>query len=1251
MVFDKIMIPLKKELLLAEKLDEKRRFKKYYEPIHNMTSKREKYLEYLQNATLEYFDNSRCEASPVKHGFYKTNVCLRLIIKVTTETDECLVDDTFRLLFDILAMVLSVTKNTGLDNITHDFFVDICFELESILNKNTDDEIITATQHCRFIRELYRAYFELSFDPTSSNFSQTMDSLLRYCRKLAANDSEWVLKLNSDVLYIALDFAVYKEAGGDPFLSEEEINTTAKDLLESIKKRNDDVPHLALEACVRLYHYLFFCSRKEKNIVFKIIYKKLLFEFAGSLVDIFYDHTIDPALLENISLLLDAGPQALKDSYRNKNLETLPGNFSTKLAKVINDTKQNTTAVLFPIYEFLAMSPEYVSLCKKIYTKLYNLLITYRDRKLLIHTVFYYLQLLNDFEIFKKYIVSIKREIESRPVTSYITYFNALIDRTPIIKQEQKPIYKIDIFITKIQKHQAELNKEIIEKTSAADPARGNSLPDEMLLNNLANFRNEIKNMFTLARDTLLIRDMGRMYCFFIDAFVNKEGYDYRVDMQKRATAVKMQAFDINPYHFAVLLMYVKTGKLSLIMEGKKEIKNSIRKKKLTELEKQKIAGYIPRTLQNLPTYKKGINWNAVKAAITSLRAPAMTQKSIAPLESRILKIVSALINKMTRQDIDPWSLFSALYDESYAAAKKEWDLDPIILFYFNAYFARKGKLALFAENTGEKMEMHFKLLNNALINEKINEYIKLLLAKTKPATLDLTSEIQKIGSFNKIEAYKDDKLVNMTEAMVSDIVHTQKTVSLRLAYIHPDMQHYVLHTISLILRESSSVRRTAPVRFICTQFIDFFNTLLLFRMYAKLNQLDMEQRYEMAVKSWKQDKDVSKGDLAKIARSKGYKTEIKIQVFKGQLIFSINANWKLLQDEVAIIHEYVQLSRKINSVNDAVAIYKTQKSAIPHGLIIALFMLKKMGVEKTAFRLNHTNENTSLSLQLPITVIEEELRLELAKEISNHIHQLPSLPAQIYRLKKTLDDPDVELSVVEAMVKQNPAVLTVVLKTANSPMYIQGQKATTVRDAIQLIGLRKLKVLILVTGSFRVLKERQAQKRYATIYRHCELTAYYANQIIKKKNLNINSDYVYFAALLHDIGKLVIEGLNKDFYNSIRELLDIRGVNDEVLEDASGGMNHALIGYELAKKWGFPQSVATAIGFHHDPAAAPEHRDEVFTAYMANALTHYNNDDFMYENFEQEVLGFFDITNKKELDSFAAQIRKNYRQFLLQQT
>jgi putative nucleotidyltransferase with HDIG domain len=140
------------------------------------------------------------------------------------------------------------------------------------------------------------------------------------------------------------------------------------------------------------------------------------------------------------------------------------------------------------------------------------------------------------------------------------------------------------------------------------------------------------------------------------------------------------------------------------------------------------------------------------------------------------------------------------------------------------------------------------------------------------------------------------------------------------------------------------------------------------------------------------------------------------------------------------------------------------------------------------------------------------------------------------------------------------------------------------VRQAIEALdasGLRQVVAsvdiydpLALPTGS----AARQEQFR-----RHAVATRHAADRIAEQVRL-ADRDELAVAALVHDLGHLVLAEMYSEFEEPNRRRL---GPDDRVrLERRELGIDHALVGAVLVRRWGFPRDVATAVERHHSPDA-----------------------------------------------------------------
>lgn len=106
----------------------------------------------------------------------------------------------------------------------------------------------------------------------------------------------------------------------------------------------------------------------------------------------------------------------------------------------------------------------------------------------------------------------------------------------------------------------------------------------------------------------------------------------------------------------------------------------------------------------------------------------------------------------------------------------------------------------------------------------------------------------------------------------------------------------------------------------------------------------------------------------------------------------------------------------------------------------------------------------------------------------------------------------------------------------------------------------------------------------------------------------NIQRDDVLVAALLHDIGKLVLHRVSPDYLRAI----DVRTTIPENRirqEQRALGMDHASLGGLLLRRWGLPSRLADTVAAHH----TAEHESEVATyVRLADMVAHHAQGDMV---------------------------------------
>jgi putative nucleotidyltransferase with HDIG domain len=205
--------------------------------------------------------------------------------------------------------------------------------------------------------------------------------------------------------------------------------------------------------------------------------------------------------------------------------------------------------------------------------------------------------------------------------------------------------------------------------------------------------------------------------------------------------------------------------------------------------------------------------------------------------------------------------------------------------------------------------------------------------------------------------------------------------------------------------------------------------------------------------------------------------------------------------------------------------------------------------------------------------------------DIVAQLSDLPSLPAVVMELLNSIDQDDVDISVLAKKVSHDQALTAKTLRLANSSLYGLQVKVTTIQQAITYLGFQTTRNLITaaaVTGCFP--EGLCAGFDDKAFWRHSIATAACAKVLARQ--IRFNQDYAFTAGLLHDIGRLV---LVTSFPQHFAAVLAYRAQHDCATLEAERavlGVDHIDAGLALAEHWNFSDTMRLAIAGHHDPEA-----------------------------------------------------------------
>lgn len=210
-------------------------------------------------------------------------------------------------------------------------------------------------------------------------------------------------------------------------------------------------------------------------------------------------------------------------------------------------------------------------------------------------------------------------------------------------------------------------------------------------------------------------------------------------------------------------------------------------------------------------------------------------------------------------------------------------------------------------------------------------------------------------------------------------------------------------------------------------------------------------------------------------------------------------------------------------------------------------------------------------------------------KKIVYKIKSLQPIPAVVHKVLLMSEDPDSQLSDLLDIVKVDPAITANLLKVCNSAHMGLPQKVDSVQKALTLMGLQGVVELVLAQNFGANL--RRAQKGYllekGELWKQSLACAMVARKLAERRQLG-NLPAIYTAALLKDIGKVVLNEFIEGQAGKIQQLVEKKGLSFIEAEKQCIGVDHAELGGIIAREWHFNSHLIFMIENHHlaDPGA-----------------------------------------------------------------
>jgi len=196
-------------------------------------------------------------------------------------------------------------------------------------------------------------------------------------------------------------------------------------------------------------------------------------------------------------------------------------------------------------------------------------------------------------------------------------------------------------------------------------------------------------------------------------------------------------------------------------------------------------------------------------------------------------------------------------------------------------------------------------------------------------------------------------------------------------------------------------------------------------------------------------------------------------------------------------------------------------------------------------------------------------------------LHSLPPLPAVALELLGLLDDSQVPLRRISALLRIDPALSAEVLRVANSALYGVSRRVEEISHAALVLGSEVIKRIALTVAINRFSRNAGRDRLLRKCWDHSLATALLAERLAP--SLGQESGRAYMAGLLHDVGRLALIACYPAEYAHLLAVVREYSLDELESERELFDIDHCEAGCWLAEEWKLPEAFAHAIARHHE--------------------------------------------------------------------
>jgi HD-like signal output (HDOD) protein len=321
---------------------------------------------------------------------------------------------------------------------------------------------------------------------------------------------------------------------------------------------------------------------------------------------------------------------------------------------------------------------------------------------------------------------------------------------------------------------------------------------------------------------------------------------------------------------------------------------------------------------------------------------------------------------------------------------------------------------------------------------------------------------------------------------------------------------------------------------------------------------------------------------------------ELLQQLFSQELVrFHLFSN---VQQALVFIAQQrcdIVLTSANNSELDGVGFMGRVRKAFPDmtGILLGSTEQKMVGLDAIEHGIAQyfisipCNEEEMRRLIPRIVKSQSELRSQRLKQTLATFKNLPVPEKLQNKLTELLNRHNVSLHEVVPEMEKNPALVSKVLRVANSVNYSTRTPISSLREALIFIGTEYLHTLVSALDLFENIVKgapNGVRALYESMWENSMRRAMLSKKIAEGWDASVDTSAAHIIGLLQNIGLLVRLCIEPELYLKMAELAKAEKTCLYSAELRVFAATHDELGAAILDRWNFPHEIIFAVANHH---------------------------------------------------------------------